>query len=459
MPASLLAALAIPLLGLLPGLLLLRRIGGLQGPVRSQDRDRADRWIETLVIATGVSVLLSGWLALILAELEVFSLGLLFLVEALIGGVLLVPVRLGEQRSTWSGASDDATGSAELGSRSVGSSPRSSWPNGRELITLGAGLVIVVSLGAVYLNPSEHVLGGQDPGVYVVTGAIIAETGGIVIHDRELAELPPAARALLFPDPPVRFAEGSRQIGLYLTDSARGRVVPHGLHYYPAAIAVMVALGGLPWGLATGGLFTLLGVAMVGLAAKEAFGRATGLLAAALLSVNVAQVWFARYPAAEPLAQVQLWLGLFALTRLLRGSDRLPVGQQRLLAALAGWSLGLLLLTKVELVVVPAVVVGFLWYLGLTGRFRPAYWWLLAPYSAVALHALLHYGLIATWYVYSALTLDRYGIALASISVLGGLIAGGSLALRTRLEPVALSLERHGARFTTGAAVAIAGAA
>ena len=69
------------------------------------------------------------------------------------------------------------------------------------------------------------------------------------------------------------------------------------------------------------------------------------LLAALLLAVNVIQVWFARYPVAEPMSQFLLFLGIWAFV-LWEERGAAPLG------LLAGAAFGLSLLVRIDNVLI-----------------------------------------------------------------------------------------------------------
>ena len=51
----------------------------------------------------------------------------------------------------------------------------------------------------VFPPPSEYIIGGKDPGVYMNAGVQIAQRGSLVIDDRLVASLPADTRGLFFP--------------------------------------------------------------------------------------------------------------------------------------------------------------------------------------------------------------------------------------------------------------------
>src|SRR5207248_2832236 len=169
-------------------------------------------------------------------------------------------------------------------------------------------------------------------------------------HAPPTAVLPPAARLALFRQPFNGWTYASRLVGFYLADPAGGRVIPHGMHLFPAAMAIGYALAGLRAALLVPALLATIGIAGAALLARRLAGRLAGRLAAALLIVNPAESWFGRYPAAETMLQAALFAGLLCLAVALER-------RSTWLAAAAGAMVGLVHLAKIETFVLPIAVV------------------------------------------------------------------------------------------------------
>src|SRR5262249_3913464 len=157
----------------------------------------------------------------------------------------------------------------------------------------------------------------------------------------------PTVRAALYPFP------ASRLPGLYLTTARfvglvpqewevpADRVVPHGFHLYPAVLAFGWAVGEIRAELLVTPLLAPLGLAGFYLLARRLFGTGVATVAASLLAISPAEVWLARYPAAEILVQALLFGELLAFVAALETPSRA-------LAALASAGLGAVHLAKIE---------------------------------------------------------------------------------------------------------------
>ncbi|HSH77192.1 MAG TPA: hypothetical protein VLA19_01520, partial [Herpetosiphonaceae bacterium] len=161
--------LALPLLLYLPGLLLERAVWGTRAPVRG---------LELLVMRVVASVLLSGWIGLLLAEWGVWSLG------AVVALALAGPAALYLWRSR-----RHPHGSAPLGfvapAARLRPLPLLRAPARADLALLLVGVVFA----ALVARPFEVVRGGLDAGVYALTGYSIADTGGIERYDPVVADI------------------------------------------------------------------------------------------------------------------------------------------------------------------------------------------------------------------------------------------------------------------------------
>ncbi|HEY3078971.1 MAG TPA: hypothetical protein VGM69_03600 [Chloroflexota bacterium] len=291
-----------------------------------------------------------------------------------------------------------------------------------------AGVLALLLLGlAILARPHEYVLGGLDPGVYVNTGALIAESGGLFWRDATLAELPAEAQLALFREPAGPFVQGSRLVGFYLVDLPSGRSVPHGMHLFPAGLGLAYALGGLGLALYVPSLLAGLAVGGVALLARRLAGGWAGLLAGLLILLNPAETWFGRYPAAETAEQGFFFVGLVALGLAL-------TARSAPLALFAGAMLGLVHLAKIETIALPlalGLIFGWLW---LTERLDRLHLPFALGYASVLLHAALHAGLISTHYAFSIY--GRYLPPLPLLLLCLALAAAVAAAARLRPEPL-----------------------
>ncbi len=368
-------------------------------------------WAEVLFVQFFAGVLLCGWLALLLAELGLFSLlHLLLLLGAV--GVVVAAWRWRRVRS-WR------------------------WPPPRfSVVGLGVLLLFVI-LGVFLLYPGEWVLGGQDPGVYVSVGASIARTGGIVVYEPWIVSLPAEARSQVLP---YYVGQWWQLPGFYVTDFTTGQITPQFFHLYPTWLAVFHAVGGLQGTLAATPLITLLGLVCFYFLTRRLFAHWPAVVAVLLLALNPAQVWFARQPAAETLLLPLLFGGWYLLERATTEPDR------RELAALAGLALGQVALAKIEFVSLSVLLYGYLMLRWVLRRLRANDNIFLTVYTFLVVHAAAHVVLIARPYLRTmAASLEQARLPLdpALMVVLVVLLSlGGILILCVARRPLAHLLVR-----------------
>jgi hypothetical protein len=289
----------------LPGLILVGALGG-EGRARPS-------FVEQLYLTLAGSLLVSGAVSLVLAEIGRFSPVATAAIVTVGAGLALVLLR--RRLSFRKGE----TSAAEL---------------------LVAAALVAFSV-VVYFPPFEHILGGRDPGVYVNAGFHLAREGRLVYRDPLVESIPREAWPLFFPDKDLPAWEYLRYQGFQLESPESGRVVPHGLHLYPVWIATASALYQPKSGLYATPFFALTAVLGFFLAFRRLFSLEVGALAAVLLAVFEIQIWFARFPNSEILVQF-----LFATALLL--FFFMEERRSTIAGLFAGLALGATLLARVE---------------------------------------------------------------------------------------------------------------
>ena len=217
----------------------------------------------------------------------------------------------------------------------------------------GWGLVVPAALVAIglwlYFPPSEYVMGGKDPGVYMNEGIQIAQRGSLVIRDPVIASVPAPSRALFFPLPRDPTFYSNRFMGFFVLRPEAGTVVGQFPHLYPVSIAIAYGLDGLTGARRVIGVWAILGLLAVYFCGARLTGRLAAATGATLLAVHVLQIWYARYPNSEMVMQALLFAGLLAYTRA-------QVGEDRFFAPVAATMLGLLLFLRFSGVLAVAAV-------------------------------------------------------------------------------------------------------
>ncbi len=365
---------------------------------------------ERVFLVPAVGVLFASWLGLVLAEAGRFSL----LAAGGVGAIVSLAVLALRFRSL-----------------------RFARPTGLPMLALAAVLGLSLGLDA---RPSEYVLGGRDPGIYVASMALIGRTGGVVHTDPTVLAIPPEDAALFFRNPDnVDFSWG-RFMGFPLENPRTGRVFAEFLHLFPVFGAYLFQAAGLKGALATPAVFGVLGTVACFLAFKRLLGLAPAFVAALLLALNVLQVWFARYPLSEPMSQFLLFTGVLALAH---WEER----GRPWFGGLAGVAFGLSLLVRIDSVL---ILVPLSLYVVIR-RLRGDLPWrraaaLAVPFVLLAVHAAVHAMVWSRKYVLAILNRPYWqqplGVWIAlALAALAGII--GAHVLAPRVGPLWQRHERR----------------
>ena len=278
--------------------------------------------------------------------------------------------------------------------------------------------VALVCLGLwLYFPPSEYIIGGKDPGVYMNQGIQIAQRGSLVTWDHLVASLPPASRDLFVPRRDDVAYYGLRFMGYFVTDPDTGRIVGQFPHLYPIWIAIGYGIDGLTGARQTIGAWGILGVLALYFVGARLVGSVPAFAGAALLAVHVTQVWFSRYPNSELVLQAMLLAALLAFARA-------HIDDIRFFGPVAATLFGLSVFTRFSAVLgLMAVAVALL--IGIIDDRRPRASFIVVLTVWLAA-AGLYFGLIITPYAEQPIgfvrNLQPQHIALL---VIGALAAGG----------------------------------
>ena len=282
-----------------------------------------ERWF--LRVALGVSAV--SWLALVLAEFGRFR-----------ADLLLALVATG------------AVGLALLAYAfaTAPTSPRSGRRTLKPVLEFGALLLLCALL---FVPPYEAVVAGGDATVYVNFGSRIVATGALEFEDELVSRLPADARAGLFENRRPFDATGryARFPGGFLIPDIVNPTVTAGFSpLFPVLTALFHEVASLRGALFVAPLFATLSIGSLFLVAAHLAGRWAGWLTAALTLATLPQLWFAKLPVPEMVAQYFVMTGLLAW--LVSRRDH-----ARRWAVAAGWFLGLACFAKVDLIVLLSI--------------------------------------------------------------------------------------------------------
>ena len=237
--------------------------------------------------------------------------------------------------------------------RAVPPAPATAGGGLKPALAAAAGILLCAAL---FLPPYHTEMAAGDATVYLNFGRQIARHGGLEFEDPLLRQLSRASRAELFRNrvpgdlewrvrvsldgPPYsRFAGG-----FLIPDIADPTVTAGFSPLFPVLTALGHALVSPQGALVVAPLFAPLSLIGLWCVARRLGGVRAAWLAAALTAVSMPQIWFAKVPLPETLAQCFVISGVLAwLVATARGTPRW--------ACAAGWFLGLACFAKVDLIV------------------------------------------------------------------------------------------------------------
>ena len=292
-----------------------------------------------------------------------------------------------------------------------------------------AAAVVVAGALLVFLPGSFYTYADKDPGVYVLHGISIADTGDVAIVDEFAAE-GDGLTGLTFS------GHGARFPGFWFENPGDASLVhPQFFHFLPALFATAYDLGGLRALLHLNSFIAAFGVMCAFLAVRRIIDTRAAWIAAALLSTNMIQVFQAKYPTTEMLVQSLVFAAILAAVIAI--DARRPE-----LAAVAGFLLSVTWLVRPDgfVLLLPALAVaGLLWGLRRNPRASAAALvGMLAPLPAIVYQAHFRNDRYA-----STTEVPSLGLLLAALALLGI----GMLVLRS--TPLGASVGSRLARHTT----------
>ena len=278
---------------------------------------------------------------------------------------------------------------------------------------LAAWLLALLSM-VMTLPPSEMLLGGWDPGVYLHTASSIANHGSLQIPVDDVAQLPVDLR----PDLVVEIAGWKHPFpGMFPLPN--GRLSPQFMHLYPSLMAVAYSLGGVQGALLLNPLLNATAILLMFWFASKILGPGWGLAAALLLAVNPAQTWQAKFGTAEMLGQILLLAGSGLMVEFIRRPRSI------FSAALSGFLFGLAFFTRYDAILFLAPALLLVIALNPAREQRGPVFAFLLALAAVGIHAGWHMASVAPCYrplpglVFPLLA---WVLALGSIFLVAGIV-------------------------------------
>lgn len=403
--------------------------GALSWLIAADPHFESDRLeLSFLVLASGI--MLNGWFAFVLTEMGLFSIWLIAIFSALVFLSSFINQKSQTALKFFKHKSSKTHWQLSEGE----------WiPVWVEVAVLTVWLI-----GAVFLffRPHQAIWGAADVGVYINYAAHISQTGGLIIQEPLLADIP----SELYP----YFLSGTTGGGSgwsFLSpaldvNEMSGRIFTSFYHLQPVWQAVGWSIGGLSAGLMVTPLWGLLASVAFYLLLRHLFGgKNFGLAIFTLLALTISalQIWFVRYGTTEPLTQLLFLTGFISFSRWYATDYK-----SWTFGLLAGIALGMTFLARIDtffIGIVPAVML----LLTLLGRFS----WrnfaiFLAPFLLLAVHGSWHAIVFSPEYVsrlttYMVNTALGPGLVLVLAAGVGGLLAAGGIWLwKDKIVPLFL---------------------
>ena len=277
-------ALSALLVAYVPGAVIFRL------PVAQRERRAGLRPEERLFWAMILSLALTSVVALGLAAAGWYRFERLLLVDAGVSAVLIVLTRARLRLPS---------GAAPL-----------SWS-----AAVAVGLV-VLSVSIIFsVPPAEYVMGGKDPGTYVNEGIQIAQRGTLTMTTHWLRRSPQSSVTCICPTGGLTRTTETALWGFISSTPTKDRswVNFHICSRFgsPSAMGCRASLERVTSSVCC----RILGMMAVYFCGSWLVGRPAAAAGAILLTVNVAAVWYSRYPNAEIMMQILVFAGILAFSR------------------------------------------------------------------------------------------------------------------------------------------------
>ena len=386
--------------------------------------------LEQVYLSIALSVALTPFLGLVLAELSRYSLKKLVLATVAFSVPLLLFSLLKKRKS-----------------------PR---------VRAGAGklwTVFVVSLGILFIvltaRGFENIVAGGDTASYLMRGTSIAKRGTLHLEEPELASLTPGQKRALFGS--ELDAGAPIPGGLYLENPETGEVGIGYFPYYSVLTAIFLQLLGLKNTLLIMNPFiAMLGLLGIVLLCRRMLGKLPAALAGVLLAINGLFIYFARYTTPEMLVQLLVFLGLLCFYFYYEGGNGLW-------GILSAFALSMTFTARFDFyyILSPIVIACGLLVAGrLLGGKRWSYIiWFLAPFPLLFAHAVLGQIAFSNRYLlanYRGTLGNRVpAIVAVTIAVFAVTVVGALAYRRLRGRKIVESAGRAAARFWRPAAAAL----
>ena len=354
------ALLLITAVSLLTGWIIIR-------PFLTQTKLESD-WLALLMASITLGTIAIGLLALILAELGLYSLTML-------GAAWLILI-ISFTLIAWQ---KKVPRLPQLSNNQPTNEPLLLNQKWEKFFLI---LWVLVALW-LFFRPHQFIHGGADAGVYINLSANINHTGSIVFQDETFAQLEPSIQTILSRPVTNPVAPAYLLPAFFFTDLSKGEIQPQFYPFHPVWQAIAFGLGGLNAALLMSGFWALLGCLAIYLFVRQLCGWETAVLAITALSLSAMQVWFARYPTTELQTQYFLWMGFWATAVWLNNRQTTS-----LWPFLAGSSFGVVFLVRIDIIFMLPILLLFITWFWATKQKETT--WFAIPLLLLVTHSLIH---------------------------------------------------------------------
>ncbi len=173
------------------------------------------------------------------------------------------------------------------------------WPPPSVVLDHGDVVVLAVCVIAAvfYLPGADYLFGDKDPGVYATHAFAIARHGSTEIPDEVGVRLTGFDGG---------YPQGGRFAGYWYSSNDRVATLPQFFHMFPSLLATVKLVFGSAAVLQANPIIGVLSIGTLTAAARRAFGIVVAGVAGLVMATNMINVFFAKWPSTETLAQLLL---------------------------------------------------------------------------------------------------------------------------------------------------------
>jgi len=287
--------------------------------------------------------------------------------------------------------------------------------------------IVAVTALASWLaaRPGEFLVDGDDGSVYLNIGRGLARHHALIHPEPLLDLMPPSDWEGVFwreRYPPRVFNLFPGGIQVYPGTNA---VQPNFFHLFPVWVAIADVIGGPRASYYVSPVFSVVAIVAFWLLTRALASALVATLASLLLLANLAQIWFARVPTTEIMAQAFTLSGVYFAVCCYRRPEAT-------LGVLCAAAFGLAAFVRVDvLMFVTPLVVGFAFLVALERRWARPWTWCAVMLAVLTAHAVVHAVLVSAPYterILFHLTHSR-SVTMASRLLPPLVLAAGAVAL------------------------------